>query len=310
MNVLVTGGAGFIGANTCLHYARKGAKVTAFDNLSRTEENVPLLEDADIEVVVGDVSDFGALAPVMKDVDLVVHAAAQAAVTHSLEDPFLDFKTNALGTLNVVRLAEMQDHPPQLIYLSTNKVYGPLTDWTYGLSVSEERPLDPCTPYGCSKATGEIYANDWGRLRGVPVTSFRMSCIYGGHQYGDTHQGWVAHFMRSALAGRPITVYGNGNQVRDLLHIDDLLAAFDAAVPGLYNMGGGHSRAISVNQLLSWISKRVELPEVTYADWRPGDQRYYVTDTRKFEDATNWKPHVTLKDGLLRLWNWCHDKNG
>lgn len=305
MRTLITGGAGFIGTNLALHARARGDDVVVIDNLSRTEANLPFLEEAGVDVWRADATIIDSFVDL--PADRIIHAAAQAAVTKSLVDPATDFFDNAYGTFKVLEVAREKMIP--LLYLSTNKVYGPLTDVTSG-AVSETRPLDPCTPYGCSKAAGDIYVSDWDRVFGVPTTVFRMSCIYGGHQYGDTHQGWVAHFFLSALRGEEITVYGDGTQVRDLLHIDDLISAvdlaFDSPARGVYNIGGGLSRKISVNALLDWIRTRGVNPRVVYEkEPRAGDQKWYVSDVSKFSAATGWAPKVGLAEGLGRLWEWC-----
>lgn len=315
MKVLITGGAGFIGTNVALAFAAEGHEVDVVDNFSRTEANRHLLESSrhirvhEDDVTVADFLRY------LCGTELVVHAAAQAAVTHSLVDPLEDFYDNGLGTLNLLEACRGLPFPPHVVYLSTNKVYGPLLGNTS--PVSEASPLDPCTPYGCSKAVGDIYVRDYARIFNLPTTVFRMSCIYGGHQYGDTHQGWAAHFMRAALAGDEIVVYGDGEQVRDLLHVDDLIRAIKAAHADVesgdrvFNLGGGPARAISVNGLLAWIRAQGVEPVVRYeSSPRAGDQHFYVSDCEKFGAATGWVPEVRLEDGLRRLWDWCVSVRG
>ncbi|MDB4969003.1 MAG: sugar nucleotide epimerase [Myxococcales bacterium] len=330
--VLVTGGAGFIGANVSDRILAAGTPVIIYDNLSRpsVERNLAWLRErhgALVQHAREDVRDRGALAAAMRGVDRVFHFAAQVAVTTSLVDPIQDFEVNARGTLNVLEAVRAQPVPPSLVYTSTNKVYGALGDvtlvegatrWhpadrTFAVhGVSELRPLDFHSPYGCSKGAADAYVIDYARSFGLPALVFRMSCIYGPRQLGSEDQGWVAHFWRCALGRRPLTVYGDGKQVRDLLFVDDLVDALLRAherasqlAGRAFNIGGGPASTLSLIELLRRIDASIgRTPALTHEAPRTGDQRYYVSDTRAFQEASGWRPRVGVTEGLARLGAW------
>jgi CDP-paratose 2-epimerase len=181
--------------------------------------------------------------------------------------------------------------------------------------IGEERPLDFHSPYGCSKGAADQYVIDYARTFGLPAVVFRMSCIYGPHQFGNEDQGWVAHFLIRALQGEPITLYGDGMQVRDILFVDDLVDAFllaQAKMPKVtgqaFNIGGGPQNTMSLLQLLDLIERYSgERPRTRFGAWRPGDQRYYVSDVRKMAQATGWKPRVGVEEGVRRLYEWLRE---
>jgi CDP-paratose 2-epimerase len=263
----------------------------------------------------------------------VYHFAAQVAVTTSLDDPVEDFEINARGTLNVLealRAAGRAGEAPPLLYTSTNKVYGncddvalavrgrryePTEEGMRASGVGEERPLQFYSPYGCSKGTADQYVLDYAHSFGLPAVVFRMSCIYGPRQFGTEDQGWVAHFLIRALAGRPITLYGDGMQVRDVLFVDDLVDAFLLAQQRIgelsgqaFNIGGGPRNATSLLELIDLIGDlHGKRPEVRFGEWRTGDQRYYVSDTRRFQRATGWAPKVGVRDGVEQLYEWLYN---
>lgn len=332
--ILVTGGAGFIGSNYVNRLLARNEQVVVYDNLSRVgaPKNLSWLgqqhgEDA-FNLVVGDVRDADLLVSVARDVDVIIHLASQVAVTTSIAYPRQDFEINALGTFNVLEAARLSGNRPVVLYASTNKVYGgmeaiPVVEATnryhylelpYG--VPETMPLDFHSPYGCSKGAGDQYVRDYSRIYGLPTVVFRQSCIYGPRQFGVEDQGWVAWFIIAVLSGRPITIYGNGKQVRDLLYVDDLLDVYDAALESIdistgqaYNIGGGPENAISVWKEFQPILERnfgMEIP-VDTSDWRPGDQRVYISDTRKAQADLGWQPKVNVEDGIHRLIEWARD---
>jgi CDP-paratose 2-epimerase len=324
---LVTGGAGFIGTNLVSRLVEDGHDVVVLDSLARrgSERNLRFLQrryrDA-IRFVRGDVRDARAVRTAVEGADRVYHLAAQVAVTTSLDDPVGDFDVNLRGTLTLLEELRRLEEPPFLLFTSTNKVYGALPDLPLELAggrwlpvdaslrahgLSEDRPLDFCTPYGCSKGAADQYVLDYAKHFGMPATVFRMSCIYGPHQNGTEDQGWVAHFAIRALAGEPVTVYGDGHQVRDLLFVDDLVEAMllarehAAAVAGrAFNIGGGAANTLSVGEALELVGA----PEVGLGEERPGDQRYYVADTRRFGAVTGWTPLVSAPDGIEQLVQW------
>jgi CDP-paratose 2-epimerase len=332
---LITGGAGFIGANLAHRLLSQGRPVLVFDNLSRAgvEENIEWLLDTHgsaLSLAVEDIRDRSAVARAVARACQVFHFAAQVAVTTSIAEPFEDFSVNAQGTLNVLEAMRAQDVPPGLIMTSTNKVYGALHDIELECAagryapvsaevrrcgVAENRPLDFHSPYGCSKGTADQYVLDYARTYCLATAVFRMSCIYGPHQFGTEDQGWVAHFMVRALSGEPVTLYGDGMQVRDILFVEDLVDAFLVAEQRMrdiagcaFNIGGGPRNAVSLLDVLDRLGEmHGERPDVTFEGWRTGDQRYYVSDTRRFEQATGWTPTIGSDEGLDRLYRWLKD---
>lgn len=330
MKILITGGAGFIGCNLTAHFLRAGHTLTVFDNFSRrgAEANLAWLRaefGEAVAVVRGDVRDFEAIRAAAAGQQAIFHLAGQVAVTSSVNDPRHDFEANALGTFNALEAARAAGTNPVFIYASTNKVYGGMeaahivdlgqryafADMPHG--VPETWPLDFHSPYGCSKGAGDQYVRDYHRIYGLPTVVFRQSAIYGPRQFGVEDQGWLAFFAICAATGRPFTIYGDGKQVRDLLYIDDLARAFELAVRHIdrtagqvYNLGGGPERSLSVwtetQPLLESLAGRAL--EVSFGDWRPGDQRVYLSDIRKAQADFGWTPQVTPAEGLRRLWEW------
>ena len=329
---LITGGAGFVAANVADRLLSQGTRVRLFDNLSRAgvERNVQWLQDRhgrQVEFVAGDVRDQAAVRAAVRGVSRVFHFAAQVAVTTSLVDPFLDFEVNARGTLNLLEAIRALETRPSLLFTSTNKVYGDLEDVPLrrvgrryevehpalaAQGIGEDRPLDFHSPYGCSKGAAEQYVLDYARTFGLPATVFRMSCIYGPHQFGTEDQGWVAHFLISALDGRPLTLYGDGLQVRDILFVEDLVDAMllahdriDRVAGRAFNIGGGPERALSLLELLDLLGDLLgQAPVFRVEPWRPADQRYYVSNTARFQAATGWQPATPVRSGLERLLAW------
>lgn len=332
---LITGGAGFVGANLAHRLLEEGRRVLVFDNLSRpgVERNLEWLRRSHpegLEVMVADVRDAYAVGRAMERADHVFHLAAQVAVTTSLADPREDFAVNAGGTLNVLEAARSQPAPPSLLMTSTNKVYGGLDDVqlrqegqryvpvagdTAARGIAERRPLDFHSPYGCSKGTADQYVHDYARSYGLRTLVFRMSCIYGERQFGTEDQGWVAHFLLRALQGEPITLFGDGRQVRDILYVGDLVDAFlraqrdiDALAGRVFNIGGGPRNVISLLELLDLIEELAgRRPATLHDEWRTGDQRYYVSDTRAFEAATGWRAATSARQGIEKLYRWLRD---
>lgn len=304
------------------------------DNCSRagTEKNRAHLESlgaTGLELVDGDVRDAAVVAEACADADAIFHLAAQVAVTDSVRDPRNDFEVNALGTLNVLEGARLSGRSPVFVYTSTNKVYGGLEDLEarqletrYELpalpdGVPETRPVDFHSPYGCSKGAADLYAIDYARIYGIPAVSLRQSCIYGPWQYGNEDQGWIAHFLIRALRGDPITLYGDGRQVRDVLFVDDLVELYDVVLAApdkiagrAFNVGGGPGLTVSLLEFLEHIRTAEGLDvEVSFDDWRPGDQRVYVSDVRRVGNELGWRPSTSLADGTRKLRSWL-ESNG
>jgi CDP-paratose 2-epimerase len=336
--VLVTGGSGFIGCNIADALAARGDRVLVLDSLARSgaEENLLWLKNRHgdrIEIKVADVRDARTVTAVIARVSAVLHLAAQVAVTNSLEDPLTDFEINARGTLNLLEAVRLQNPSAPVVFASTNKVYGRLLeadgiveqtsryvpeDAAFTCGVAEDAPLDFYSPYGCSKGTADQYVRDYARVFGLRTVVLRMSCIYGPRQFGTEDQGWIAHFLLQAIRGRPITIYGDGLQVRDALHVFDAVAAWLAALDGIdevsgrvFNLGGGPDNSLSLLELLNLISElRGETPEVRFDGWRSGDQPWYVSDTRAISTALGWQPRVGLRDGLRTLHHWLESRVG
>ena len=336
---LVTGGAGFIGCNYVHRLLGRGetspsaaeVQVTVYDNLSRrgTEANVAWLREQHgrgaFRLIVGDVRDADALAEATQGIDVVVHLAGQTAVTTSVADPRSDFEANALGTFNALEAARRAGTRPIFLYASTNKVYGGMEEMVvieqetryayrdFPFGIPETQPLDFHSPYGCSKGAGDQYVRDYARIYGLPAVVFRQSCIYGPRQMGVEDQGWVAWFIIAAVTGQPITIYGDGKQVRDVLFVDDLLDAYDAAIAHIdvaagqvYNVGGGPAHTMSIWAEFGPILERLmgrSIP-VSYGDWRPGDQPIYISDVRKAGRELGWRPRVGVEEGIQRLYDW------
>jgi CDP-paratose 2-epimerase len=333
--VLITGGAGFIGTNLAHRLLLSGSSVRVFDNLSRAgvEANLAWLSSRHarrLDVQIGDVRDGQAVARAVEGVDAVFHFAAQVAVTSSLLEPLHDFEVNAHGALNLLEAVRRFKKPPSVVFTSTNKVYGDLADVPLaeeesryvpsdrllrGRGIGEDRPLSFHSPYGCSKGAADQYVLDYSRSFAVPALVFRMSCIYGPHQFGTEDQGWIAHFLIRAIAGEPLTVYGDGKQVRDVLFVEDLVDAFLLAQDNVdhlggqaFNIGGGPANSLSLLELLQDIETiHGQRPRVRYEGWRTGDQRYYVSDTRRFQSLTGWSPRTSARDGLVHLYRWLLD---
>lgn len=329
-NVLITGGCGFVGSNLAAHLLKHtSARVRLYDNLSRSgvDHNLEWLKSLDgkqgrLEFIRGDVRDAEHIRKVAGAVSEIYHLAAQVAVTTSLLDPTEDCDINIRGTLNVLEAARKGGRKPFFLFTSTNKVYGALEilKLRAGASryeiadpssrgVDESAPLDFYSPYGCSKGAADQYVRDYARIYDIPAVVFRMSCIAGPRQFGNEDQGWVAHFLYSALSGQPITVYGDGKQVRDVLHVYDLIEAMEAArkhTPStagqIFNIGGGMQRAVSVLEVLKTIrSTMAKSLTWEHASGRPGDQPLYITDFRKLHAFTSWKPQHSFEQTLAHI---------
>lgn len=314
--LLITGGAGFLGVNAAVHFIEKGWNVTLLDNLSRpgTERNLKWLLDlhpGETTFVKEDVRNAGALPEHVKDQDAILHLAGQVAVTTSLVDPNTDFDVNARGTVNVLEAVRTHNREAPLVFASTNKVYGKL-EHNNG-PCKETQPIDFHSPYGCSKGAADQYVRDYARCFHMNTVVLRQSCIYGSHQYGTEDQGWVAHFVHSILNGRPLTIYGDGTQVRDLLDARDLSALYELAIEKIdqtrgeiYNVGGGPGNQRNLLEVIEQIGELTNTkPRYTFAGWREGDQAYYVSDIGKAKQDLGWTPQVPFDQGLNDLIKWA-----
>jgi len=334
--ILVTGGAGFIGSYVVEYYAKKKEEVIVLDNLSRTEIlgkvvgnhffNWNYLKQyRNVKLVKGDVRNFEQVKEVAKDVDAIIHVAAQVAVTTSITNPRIDFEINALGTFNILEVARLED--ASLVFTSTNKVYGEnvnkipvieketryeYADPSFKEGIPETFPIDLTghSPYGCSKLAADIYVQDYAHTYGIKTGVFRMSCIYGKRQFGVEDQGWVSWFAIATLTGKPITIYGDGKQVRDVLYVEDLIDAFDKFLNSnlrheVFNIGGGPKNTLSLLELLEMLKRMSGAnPKVLFAEWRPADQKVYISNINRAKTSLSWEPKTSPENGVKRLVNW------
>ncbi len=338
MRVLVTGGAGLVGSHTAEFYAKEDSKneVIVLDNLMRSrifgydkqsvEFNWKYLgQFKNIERIKGDIrNEKDVERAIGKGVDVVIHTAGQPGVPSSVRNPTEDFSINAFGTLNVLEAARKKSKETVIIYCSTNKVFGenvdkiPLLEKAKRYTFKGVRGVDEAmltdltghTPYGVSKLTGDLYTQEYGHIYRMKTAVFRMSCTYGTRQFGFEDQGWVAWFIIAALFNKPVTIYGNGKQVRDMLYADDLVDAFNRFIKsdmknGLFNIGGGPDNTISLLEFLDELEALTgKRPKVNFAEWRPSDQKVYITDTAKLENALGWKIKISVKEGIKKLAEW------
>lgn len=328
-SILITGGAGFIGVHSARHFQKLGWSVTVLDNLSRkgTPENLKWLKsECPIDFIQADVRDRESMDRIVAGLrpDLLLHLAGQVAVTTSVEEPRADFETNALGTFNMLEAIRRGSPQSFFIYASTNKVYGRMKDlgvverdghYEYGSlpgGVSEERTLDFHSPYGCSKGTADQYTIDYSRIYDLGTVTCRQSCIYGTRQFGVEDQGWVAWFTIAAVLGKQITIYGDGKQIRDVLHVSDLTRLYEQAYVHrhkasgqAFNVGGGPKNTMSLRDLISKLEQMLHktIP-LEWSDWRPGDQPVFVCDVAKAERLLGWRPETDLQDGIRELIEW------
>ena len=331
-HVVITGGAGFLGSNIADALAARGDDVVVFDSLARprVEENLAWLRERypqRIKAMRADIRDAARLREAVRGAKAVVHLAAQVAVTTSVADPVEDFEVNARGTLNVLEAVRAVAADAPVLFASTNKVYGKLMpleamvrqgeryapdDPAFTGGLDETTPLSFYSPYGCSKGVADQYVLDYARVFGLRSAVFRMSCLYGPRQFGTEDQGWVAHFLISALTGRPLTIYGDGYQVRDVLYVDDAVSAYllgidkiDRMAGRAFNLGGGPKNTLSLRELLRLCEEITgKKPPVSFDGWRPGDQPWYVSNTRALEETASWRAEVSIHDGLRRLAAW------
>jgi CDP-paratose 2-epimerase len=331
-SILITGGAGFIGVNAASYFHQRCWDVTILDNLSRrgASENLDWLRHQhQVRFEHADIRDFRAMERITDELkpSVVLHLAAQVAVTTSVANPRDDFENNSLGTFNVLDAVRTKSPESFFINASTNKVYGKMDD--IGVAecngryeyvnlpngIGEDRPLDFHSPYGCSKGTADQYTIDYARIYGIQSVTFRQSCIYGPRQFGIEDQGWVAWFAIAAVLGKKITIYGDGKQTRDVLHVDDLVRAYEAAFEHkevatgqAFNIGGGPSNIISLLELIRYLEEGLEIRvPLEWSDWRPGDQPVFVCNLEKVKRLLEWQPEIAVRDGVGQLVHWVRD---
>lgn len=330
--ILITGGAGFIGVNSAQHFAEQGWNVTILDNLSRrgTDSNMQWLQErTPVSFEKVDIRNQAELNRVVSEInpDALLHLAGQVAVTTSVTNPREDFEINALGTFNVLEAVRNYSPESFVINASTNKVYGKMEEvgtverngrYEYGDlpgGVAESQQLDFHSPYGCSKGVADQYTIDYSRIYDLHTTTFRQSCIYGTRQFGIEDQGWVAWFTIAAVLGKQITIYGNGKQIRDVLHVKDLTRAYEAAITNrdaasgqAFNIGGGPANTMSLLELLSYLEQELDINIPLLWDvWRPGDQPVFVCDLNKAKQRIGWQPEINVQEGVKDLIHWVRD---
>lgn len=340
--VVITGGAGFVGSHVAEAFAKDGWEVTVLDNLSRAQALGQSGQDssaynwaylgkiAGVRRVRGSVTDARLVRSIVQDSDYVVHLAAQVAVTASVSDPLSDFSTNAVGTFNTLEACRLAGSSPRLVYSSSNKVYGSnvnripvaeektryrFADPHFRNGIPEGFVLDGAkhSPYGVSKLAGDLYVQEYGHTYGLGTGVFRMSCIYGPRQIGVSDQGWIAHFVLSALRKKRLVVYGDGKQVRDVLYVSDLVEAFQSFLrsrlgPSVFNIGGGPKNTLSLCELIDYLGERTaRRVAVSYRPWRPADQKVFVSDLSRIQGALRWRPHTPMFKGLDALYRWASD---
>jgi CDP-paratose 2-epimerase len=331
-SILITGGAGFIGVNAAGHFHQRGWAVTVLDNLSRrgASDNLDWLRgQQQVRFEHVDIRDYRAIERIVDELrpSAVLHLAGQVAVTTSVSHPREDFENNAVGTFNVLEAVRSKSPESFVINASTNKVYGRMDDigvvernsrYEYkdqSNGVGEDRPLDFHSPYGCSKGAADQYTIDYARIYGLHSVTFRQSCIYGPRQFGIEDQGWVAWFTIAAVLGKPITIYGDGKQSRDVLHVQDLADAYEAAFDHreaasghAFNIGGGPGNTMSLLELIHHLEEelKISLP-LQWSDWRPGDQPVFVCNLEKAKQVLDWQPTIAVRDGVGQLIQWVRD---
>jgi CDP-paratose 2-epimerase len=335
MRVAVTGAGGFIGSHAAVYMAERGHDVVAIDDLSRgkllglnrrEEHNWNYLSKKEkVTLKLQDITEPGLDG--IEDCDAIIHAAAQTAATASLKDPVTDMRVNLVGTLNVLEAARKARTEPALVFCSTNKVYGDnvnrlpirenLNSYSFAENpegLAEDFPVDRTghTPYGASKLAADIYVQEYAHTYGLRTSVFRQSCIYGPMQFGVEDQGWVAWLAIAAILGKEITVYGDGKQVRDALYVEDLCRGLDLAINKakevageVFNIGGGPRNTLSVLGLLGMLEEMAGRKLTwRYGDWRPHDQKVYISDIRKAKAKLGWEPTVSPEAGVRRLVSW------
>jgi CDP-paratose 2-epimerase len=328
MRVLITGGLGFIGVNTALELFKDDDEIFIIDNLSRKGniENLEYLQE-NIKVTIWnkDIRNFFDIEDIFKNniFDVIIHLAAQVAVTSSVRNPREDFEINAIGTFNILECVRNYSPDSIVLYSSTNKVYDNFKSsivekesrYAYDdgvLGINEDRSLDFHSPYGCSKGTADQYMRDYSRIYGLKTVVLRQSCIYGPNQFGIEDQGWVSWFSIASMFDKQFTIYGDGKQVRDVLHVYDLIDLYKLVIKNInvcsgevYNVGGGFSNTMSLLELINLIKNKLNKKlKYDYSDWRPGDQKIYISDISKIKSDTGWEPKITVDDGVSLMIDW------
>ena len=335
MKILVVGGCGFLGSNLASYGILNGYDVTVFDNLSRlgAYENLNWLKSlGKLTFVHGDTRCRNDVDTVIKsgNYDAVFHLAGQVAMTTSIANPYNDFLINTMGTLNVLDAIRMYSPNTVMTFSSTNKVYGDLEQYTYEeqdkryickewlKGFDESVPLDFRSPYGCSKGAADQYLLDYARIFGIKTIVFRHSSMFGGRQFATYDQGWIGWFCQKAVEKKnnpsigPFTISGNGKQVRDILHADDMINLYYTALQNrdkiagqVFNIGGGIENSLSLLQLFDMLEGILNVKlDYTQLPPRVSDQKVFVADITKISNAIGWKPKVSSQEGIERMVKW------
>lgn len=330
MKILITGGLGFIGVNTALNLFKDGNEIFIIDNLSRKGniENYTHLQEIEFTMLNRDIRNYFDMVEIFKNntFDVVIHLAAQVAVTSSVKNPREDFEINAVGTFNILECIRNFSPESIVLYTSTNKVYGNFKSnidekelrYVYGngfIGINEEQNLDFHSPYGCSKGTADQYMRDYNRIYGLKTVVLRQSCIYGPNQFGIEDQGWVSWFSIASMFDKQFTIYGDGKQVRDVLHVYDLIDLYKSVIKNIdvcsgkvYNAGGGPDNTMSLLELIKLIESKLNKKlKYDYSDWRPGDQKIYISDITKIKKDTGWEPKISVDSGVGMMIDWISD---
>lgn len=335
MKLLITGGCGFLGSNLASYAMENGYELTLFDNLYRAGSitNLSWLKaKGNFRFIHGDIRNYNDVLRVMSDVkpDAVFHLAGQVAMTTSISNPRYDFEVNALGTHNLLEAVRLAVPEAVIVYSSTNKVYGDLEQYTYHETASryecidcpdgfsEITPLDFHSPYGCSKGAADQYVLDYARIFGLKTIVFRHSSMYGGRQFATYDQGWIGWFCQKAMEEKecvlkePFTISGNGKQVRDVLHVDDMVSLYFLAVENAekargqaFNIGGGISNSLSLLELFKMLESFMKTKlHFRALPVRISDQKVFVADIAKVKAVLNWEPQVKATEGVARMVQW------
>lgn len=331
MKILITGGLGFIGVNSVLFFSKEN-EVHIIDNLSRKgsiHNYNQIIDHPNVNVHIADIRNNDDVVRIIKKIkpDVILHLAGQVAVTTSVINPKEDFEINILGTFNILEALRIHCPESLLIFSSTNKVYGDYKNnlveeknrYSYQdfYCVNEDVNLDFHSPYGCSKGSADQYVRDYSRIFNLKTVVLRQSCIYGPNQFGIEDQGWVAWFTIAGIYNKKFYIYGDGKQVRDVLHIEDLILLYSMIIDNadkckgkIYNVGGGINNTLSLIELISLLENLTD-KKLTYefSDWRPGDQKIYISDINKIKNDTGWEPKINIKDGIKTLINWVSNND-
>ena len=337
MNILITGGCGFLGSNLASYGINKKYNITIFDNLSRHGSYSNLLwlkEIGNFNFIHGDIRNKNDIENIIKEnnFDAIFHLAGQVARTTSIENPYKDFEINSLGTLNILDSVRKYSQNTHIFYSSTNKVYGDLEQFNYeetdtryickeyNNGFPENINLEFHSPYGCSKGAADQYIIDFHRIFNINTTVFRHSSMYGSRQFATYDQGWIGWFCQKAIEKKYnknsiFTISGNGKQVRDILHAKDMIELYYLALENTdkvsgkyYNIGGGMEQSLSLLELFNMLNDILNIKlEYDCLPFRISDQKIFVADISKINKDINWFPKVKAREGIEEMIYWIEN---